>query len=193
MQARTKHYWLAAALMASGLALGACATEEYVDQSVAAHAAQNDATAAAEQARTEEVAAAARAAMARAQDAHKLAEGNFQHSVLMTDDSVRFASGKAALSADAQTSLTAFAQKIIAVNKDVYIEIQGHGDARGSKSFNMKLGAARADAVMRFLHDQGIPLYHMSTISYGEERPAAPNTTAAGMAENRRVVLIVMN
>ncbi|HVN02058.1 MAG TPA: OmpA family protein [Caulobacteraceae bacterium] len=185
---KNRHIWLATALAAGGLALSACATQEYVDQSVAAHNAQNEQQFANVNARVDQVAADAQAALARANDAHKLAEGNFQHAVLFTDDSVKFDTASSQLSADAQASLTAFADKIKADNRNVYIEIQGHADQHGNAGYNNRLAQARADAVWRFLNTQGIPLYHMNQISYGESKP-----TGKGDAEDRRVVLIVMN
>ena len=178
----------AAVLAAAGLAMGGCATEEYVDQSVAAHNAQNDQQFSDVNARVDQVKADAQAALARANEAHKLAEGDFQHAVLFTDDSVKFDTASADLSADAKASLTAFADKIKSDNKNVYIEVQGHADARGAASYNNKLAQARADAVVTFLNTQGIPLYHMNQISYGERK-----STGKGDQEDRRAVLIVMN
>jgi peptidoglycan-associated lipoprotein len=173
-----RHYvWLAAVLAAGGVALGACATEEYVDKGDAAANARIDAAS-----------GEAQAALARAEAAHKLAEGNFRHAVLFVDDSVKFATGSSTLSGDAQAALAAFAEKVKADNRNVYIEIQGHADHVGSAASNHQLGHARADAVMDFLRDRGIPSYHMTATSFGEAHP-----TGRGHAEDRRVVLIVMN
>ena len=185
---RNRQVWLATAFVAGGLALSACATHEYVDQSIATHNAQNDQQFANVNTRVEQVAADAQLALARANEAHKLAEGDFQHAVLYTDDSVKFDTASAALSADAQASLTAFADKIKSDNKNVYIEIQGHADHRGSGPYNDDLAQARADAVWKFLNTQGIPLYHMDQISYGKTKP-----TGKSDQEDRRAVLIVMN
>ena len=83
-------------------------------------------------------------------------------------------------------------QKLKADNKNVYLEIQGHTDSTGSKSGNMRLGEERAEAVRLFMNQQGVPLNRMSTISYGDAAPVAPNTTREGRAQNRRVVLVVL-
>ena len=57
----------------------------------------------------------------------------------------------------------------------------------------MNLGEKRAEAVRRYLsREQGLPLHRMSIISYGESEPIADNSTAAGRAHNRRVVLVVL-
>jgi outer membrane protein OmpA-like peptidoglycan-associated protein len=97
------------------------------------------------------------------------------------------------LSPEAQARLTEFAQKLKGENQNVYLEIQGHTDSRGSEELNERLGAERAEAVRRFLNQQGIALNRMSTISYGKDSPVAPNDTPEGRAQNRRVVIIVLS
>ena len=63
----------------------------------------------------------------------------------------------------------------------------------GDKLFNEKVGMERAEAVKRYLYEQHqIPLHRMNVISYGEDKPMAPNNTKAGRAQNRRVVLRVL-
>jgi peptidoglycan-associated lipoprotein len=133
-----------------------------------------------------------RDAMARANAAGKLAEGKFLYSMVLSDDSVKFPVSGSELSQEAQTRLMDFVQKLKADNKNVYLEIQGHTDASGSKAENMRLGEERAEAVRLFMNQQGVPLNRMSTISYGATSPVAPNNTRDGRAQNRRVVVIVM-
>ena len=58
---------------------------------------------------------------------------------------------------------------------------------------NQRLGEERADAVRLFLNQQGVALNRMSTISYGDSSPVASNKTRAGRAQNRRVVVVVLN
>jgi outer membrane protein OmpA-like peptidoglycan-associated protein len=77
--------------------------------------------------------------------------------------------------------------------KNVFIEIEGHTDNVGGKEINDKIGLERAQAVQRYLYEQyQIPLHKMNIISYGEEKPVAPNKTRAGRAQNRRVVIKVL-
>jgi outer membrane protein OmpA-like peptidoglycan-associated protein len=77
--------------------------------------------------------------------------------------------------------------------KNVFIEIEGHTDNVGDKFINEKVGLERAEAVQRYLYEQyQIPLHKMNVISYGEDKPAAPNKTKAGRAQNRRVVIKVL-
>lgn len=74
-----------------------------------------------------------------------------------------------------------------------FVEIEGHTDATGSPSNNARLGMQRADNARRYLHEaHQLPLHKMGIISYGEDQPVAPNDTAAGRAQNRRVVLRVL-
>jgi peptidoglycan-associated lipoprotein len=180
--------WLAAALAAGGMAVSACATHEYVDTQNAAQNTQNEQQFASVNARVDAVNGDAQLALARAEAANKLATGDMQHTVLFTDDSVKFDTNSSDLSADSQASLTAFADKIKSENKNVYIEIQGHADGRGSVAYNNALAQARADAVLRFLNTQGLPLSNMNHISYGESKP-----TGKGEDDDRRAVLIVMD
>jgi outer membrane protein OmpA-like peptidoglycan-associated protein len=165
---------LSAALLVVALAVGGCATEEYVHQQVQpAHATANE-------------------ALARANAAHKLAEGKFLYETTLADDSLKFRSGQHELSPEAQARLGELAAKLRADNRDVYVEVQGFTDSTGSETRNMALGEARAEAVRRFLHGQGVPLNRMATISYGEADPVASNATAEGRAQNRRVVIVVL-
>jgi len=77
--------------------------------------------------------------------------------------------------------------------KNVWIEIEGHTDNVGDKVVNEKIGLERAQAVERYLYEQyQIPLHKMNVISYGEEKPVAPNKTKEGRAQNRRVVIKIL-
>jgi peptidoglycan-associated lipoprotein len=131
-------------------------------------------------------------AMQRAQAAEKLAQGKLLYEVTLKDEDVRFAFNKAEISDNAKDILQNLVNQLKADNKNVYIEVQGHTDSRGTPAYNMKLGEERADAVRRFLSENGIPLHRISTISYGETRPIADNKTKEGRSENRRVVIVVL-
>ncbi|MFI4934458.1 MAG: OmpA family protein [Caulobacterales bacterium] len=179
---------MAGVLLVGGLSLAGCATEDYVNKHVAVvqdqvtahdqHLAQLDQT--------------TRDALQRAEAANKLAEGKFLYEMVLSDDSVKFPIESSQLSPEAQTRLMDFIEKLKSDNKNVYLEIQGHTDVTGDKSYNMRLGEQRAEAVRRFMNEQGVPLNRMATISYGPDQPVAPNTTREGRAQNRRVVVIVM-
>jgi peptidoglycan-associated lipoprotein len=135
----------------------------------------------------------AKEALARAQEAGKLAKGKFLYEVTLSDDAVHFGFNKHDLSPEAKAALDAFAARLKSENKGVYIEIQGHTDSVGSEAYNLKLGQWRAEAVLRYLNmNDGVPLSRMNAISYGEYKPIADNKTAAGRAKNRRVTLVVL-
>ena len=132
-------------------------------------------------------------ALDRANAAGKLAAGKLVYEKVMSDDTLKFKSDSADLGKEAMAALDDFAAKLKADNKNVFIEIQGHTDSRGEAAANLRLGEARAVAVMRHLSMKGgIPLHRMSAISYGESEPVASNMNLAGRSQNRRVVLVVL-
>ena len=138
----------------------------------------------------------AKDALKRAEDAGVIAKGAgkvvFQQT--FSDDKVKFKSGKYELSKDAKASLDELGNKLKGMTEHQYFaEIQGHTDDTGGTRYNDELGQRRADEVRRYLSRQyGIPLNRMSTISYGDTLPVAPNKTRAGRAQNRRVVVVVL-
>jgi len=186
---------MAGAAFIGVITLGGCATEDYVNKHVAV--VQDQVT----QAQTvqtqqgqhlDQLDQNTRDALARAEEAHKLAQGKFLYSMVLSDDSVKFPLDSSRLSPEAETRLTDFVTKLTTNNQNVYVEIQGHTDTTGSDATNMRLGEARAEAVRLFMNRKGVPLNRMATISYGDSSPVAPNNTRNGRAQNRRVVLIVM-
>lgn len=132
-------------------------------------------------------------ALARAEEAGKVAEGKLLYQVTFTDEAVHFGFDRSDLSKEAKEALDKFSEGIKTANKNIYIEIQGHTDSIGTKEYNMWLGQARSDRVMRYLHTKhGIPLHRMNTFSYGESQPIADNNSHASRAKNRRVTLVVI-
>ena len=113
-------------------------------------------------------------------------------STVLTDDKIKFSSGRAQLTEAAGRELDQLVAKLKADNQPVFIEIQGHTDSTGSDAGNQQLGLQRAEAVRVHLARAGLPLAHMATISYGESAPLADNNTREGRSTNRRVQLIVM-
>jgi OOP family OmpA-OmpF porin len=75
---------------------------------------------------------------------------------------------------------------------DITFEIQGHTDSDGSAEHNEGLSARRATTVRDYLVSNGVSVNRMTVRGYGESQPIADNTTAAGKAENRRVVLRII-
>lgn len=76
---------------------------------------------------------------------------------------------------------------------DLSWKLEGHCDERGTNEYNMALGDRRANAVREFLRNAGISSLRLTTISYGEERPADPGHTESAWAKNRRVELVCVD
>jgi peptidoglycan-associated lipoprotein len=178
-----------AVLVAAGLASSGCASHRFVRDQVTVVDSRVNQT----DARVTQVEGTAGEALARANAAHKLAEGKFLYEVVLSDDSVKFPVNRDELSPEAESRLAELAQRLKGENRNVYLEIQGHTDASGPEHYNNQLGEARAEAVRKYLSQQGIALNRMATISYGEEVPVAPNENPDGRAQNRRVAIVVLS
>lgn len=189
-----------AAVAVGALALGGCATKEYVNEQVSALDTRVQTNQASVQGRLDEhqtqiarIDQTSQEALNRATAAGKLAEGKFLYSMVLSDDSVKFPVDSAKLSPEAEQRLASFVDQLKNDNRNVYLEIQGHTDARGSEQLNQRLGSERAEAVRVYMSKRGVPLNRMATISYGKAEPVADNRTRDGRAQNRRVVLVVMS
>ncbi|MBV8342228.1 MAG: peptidoglycan-associated lipoprotein Pal [Gammaproteobacteria bacterium] len=82
--------------------------------------------------------------------------------------------------------------KYLAGNQAVRVRLEGHTDERGSREYNIGLGERRAQSVRRALLLQGVTDAQVSTVSYGEERPAVPGHDEAAWAKNRRVEIVYL-
>jgi peptidoglycan-associated lipoprotein len=78
----------------------------------------------------------------------------------------------------------------LAMNASAQVRLEGHADERGSREYNIGLGERRAQAVRRVLMLQGATANQISTVSYGEERPAATGSDEESWRLNRRVELV---
>jgi len=85
--------------------------------------------------------------------------------------------------------IAAQARRLVA-HPTLRVRLEGHTDERGSREYNIALGERRAQAVRRALLLQGVSDSQVTTVSYGEERPAVEGTTEAAYAKNRRVVFV---
>jgi peptidoglycan-associated lipoprotein len=114
--------------------------------------------------------------------------------VTLSEDQGNFAFGKTELPDAAKARLDQVVQQLKADTKNIFIEIEGHTDNVGSPLINEKIGMERAEAVKRYLYEQHqVPLHKMNVISYGEDKPVAPNNKRDGRAQNRRVVVKVLS
>ncbi len=122
----------------------------------------------------------------------KAAEGRLIFQEVLKNDEAKFKFDKWELSDEAKVALDKFVEVLIAQDKGVYLEIQGHTDNTGEEEWNLILGKRRADAVMEYLHKKyNIPLHRMEVISYGSDAPVGDNSTRGGRAQNRRVIILV--
>jgi outer membrane protein OmpA-like peptidoglycan-associated protein len=113
--------------------------------------------------------------------------------VVLSEDQGNFRFGQTSLPDEAKARIDQLVQQLKQDPKNVFIEIEGHTDNVGDPSINERIGLERAEAVQRYLYEQyQVPLHKMNIISYGEDKPAAPNNTRDGRAQNRRVVIKVL-
>ena len=171
-----------------GIAVSGCASHRFVRDQDAIVNSRVDGV----EQRVGQVEGTAGEALRRATAAQQLLENKFLYEVVLSDDSVKFPVEGDTLSPEAEARLRELVQRLKAENRNVYLEIQGHTDSTGNDQINERLGQERAEAVRRFLSDQGIALNRMATISYGAAKPVAPNNTRDGRAQNRRVAIMVL-
>jgi outer membrane protein OmpA-like peptidoglycan-associated protein len=125
-------------------------------------------------------------------EVRRFAQGKLILQEILRNDEAKFGFESFELGDDAKVALDKLVGMLIAQNKGMYLEIQGHADNSGPEDWNLYLGRKRAEAVMEYLHDMyHIPLHRMEVISYGSDKPVADNSTSEGRAQNRRVVILV--
>jgi peptidoglycan-associated lipoprotein len=148
----------------------------------------------AQEARTAASAAAERAnAVGAKAEALEAASRRLVYEVVLSEDQGNFRFGKAELPDEAKARIDEVVNGLKADPKGIFIEIEGHTDSVGPNMINEEIGMARAEAVKRYLYEaHQVPLHKMNVISYGEEKPIAPNKTRQGRAQNRRVVIKVL-
>jgi peptidoglycan-associated lipoprotein len=146
-----------------------------------------------------EAAAAARAADARITEESTrttridTAMKRLIYEVTLTEDQGGFKFGQAKVPDDVKSEVDKLVEQLKTDPKGAFIEIEGHTDNVGGKGFNERLGMLRAEEVKRYLYEQHqVPLHKMNVISYGEDKPIAPNKTRDGRKQNRRVVIRVL-
>jgi peptidoglycan-associated lipoprotein len=127
-------------------------------------------------------------------DAVEAANKRLIYTVTLSEDQGNFKFGKADLPDTAKARLDEVINQLKTNPNNIFIEIEGHTDNVGNKALNEEIGMERADAVKRYLYEQHqIPLHKINVISYGEDKPVAPNNTRQGRAQNRRVVIKVLS
>jgi outer membrane protein OmpA-like peptidoglycan-associated protein len=163
-----------------------------VDQKLTAAVGQADQKAVQAGQRAEEAKTAAAAVNTRA-DAIERASKRLVYEVVLSEDKGGFKFNAATVPDAAMGEIDQLVQQLKANPNGAFIEIEGHTDNVGTKEINYKVGLERAEAVKRYLYEtHQVPLHKINVISYGEEKPIAPNKTRDGRAQNRRVVIKVL-
>ena len=118
------------------------------------------------------------------------APGSQQDFVVNVGDRVFFESDSTELSAQARATLDKQAQWLAQYNRYSFT-IEGHADERGTREYNIALGARRAQTVRQYLVARGVEANRMRTISYGKERPVAVCNYISCWSQNRRAVTVL--
>jgi len=125
-------------------------------------------------------------------EVRRFAQGKLILQEIIRNDEAKFEFESYELGDEAKVALDRLVERLIAQNKGLYLEIQGHADSSGPEDWNVYLGKKRAEAVMEYLHNNyHIPLHRMEVISYGSDKPIADNSTREGRSQNRRVMILV--
>jgi len=201
-------------LLAASVALAGCAKKSYVQrevgevnkkvdavsvevektqQRVQQNEVRIDAVDKSAQSGISEAKGSAQAAMTKAQEAERAAKGKLIYTVTLSNDKVRFPVNKADISDEAKAMIDEAVAPLVKENRGVWFEIEGHTDSTGEAAYNFQLGEERAMAVRNYIAKaHGIALNRLNVISYGEDKPFAENKDKDGRAQNRRVVIRIL-
>ena len=116
--------------------------------------------------------------------------GSAQDFQVNVGDRVFFETDSSALTPQAQQTLDRQVQWLRQYGNYSFI-IEGHADERGTREYNLALGARRASSVRDFMASRGIDARRMRTVSYGKERPVAVCDDISCWSQNRRGVTVL--
>jgi len=129
-----------------------------------------------------------------AQEAEERARAERERAVAdaraILEERVHFDFDESAIRPDAERVLRQKVE-VLRASPDVELRLEGHTDERGSAEYNQALGSRRAQAVLDFLLEHGIPEERFVTTSYGEERPLVAQSSESAWAQNRRVEFVI--
>ena len=116
--------------------------------------------------------------------------GSEQDFVVNVGDRVFFESDSSELTGQSRTTLDKQAQWLQQYQTYAFT-VEGHADERGTREYNIALGARRAQTVRDYLASRGVQAQRMRTISYGKERPVAVCNDISCWSQNRRAVTVL--
>ena len=116
--------------------------------------------------------------------------GSSQDFTVNVGDRIFFDTDSSVIRADAQQTLSRQAQWL-GQYSSYSITVEGHADERGTREYNLALGARRAASARDFLVARGVPANRIRTISYGKERPVAVCDNISCWSQNRRSVTVL--
>ena len=118
--------------------------------------------------------------------------GSQQDFIVNVGDRVFFDTDSSELTAQSRATLDKQAQWLNQYANYAFT-IEGHADERGTREYNIALGARRAQTVREYLISRGVQAQRMHTISYGKERPVAVCNDISCWSQNRRAVTVLNN
>ena len=122
--------------------------------------------------------------------ANNAAPGSQQDFVVNVGDRVFFETNSTELTPQSRATLDKQAQWLTRYAQYAFT-VEGHADERGTREYNLALGARRAQTVRDYLISRGIAANRMNTISYGKERPVAICDDISCWSQNRRAVTVL--
>ena len=128
---------------------------------------------------------------AQANAAGMATPGSQQDFVVNVGDRVFFETDSTELTPQSRATLDKQAQWLTQYSHYGQFTVEGHADERGTREYNIALGARRAQSVRTFLASRGIDAARMRTISYGKERPVAVCNDISCWSQNRRAVTVL--
>ena len=128
---------------------------------------------------------------AQANAAGMATPGSQQDFVVSVGDRVFFESDSTELTPQSRATLDKQAQWLTTYTQYNQFTVEGHADERGTREYNIALGARRAQTVRDYLVSRGIAVARMRTISYGKERPVAVCNDISCWSQNRRAVTVL--
>ena len=128
---------------------------------------------------------------AQANAAGQATPGSQQDFVVNVGDRVFFETDSSELTTQSRATLDKQAQWLTNYAQYSQFVVEGHADERGTREYNIALGARRAQTVRDYLTSRGIAANRMRTISYGKERPVAVCNDISCWSQNRRAVTVL--